>query len=366
MPILLAISVLAVLIIVHEAGHFIAARAQGITVTRFSIGFGPVLWKYQGKETEYALRAIPLGGYVAFPDDELDEDVAADDPGLLKNRPILDRAIVISAGVIANLIFAYLLMLTQLGWVGIPELQPQPGVLVSEIAKDVSSAAAQAGLQARDVVVGVNGKTLETGTGAVQFLMTVIKESPNKPVNLDVQRGEQTLSLSVTPKSKSTADQIPRIGVKLGPNGTVIRKKATSISKLFGTAAAEFQSVVIQTVQGFGQLVSNFQETANQVSGPVAIVAIGADIARTDISRLLQFGALISVNLAVINILPLPALDGGQLAFLLIEAFRGKPLPNEVQQGVMQTGLFLLLGLGMFLIVRDTANLGWVQNLLSQ
>jgi RIP metalloprotease RseP len=143
MPILLAISVLAVLIIVHESGHFIAARAQGITVTRFSIGFGPVLWKYQGKETEYALRAIPLGGYVAFPDDELDEDIAADDPGLLKNRPVLDRAIVISAGVIANLIFAYLLMLTQLGWVGIPELQPQPGVLVSEIAQDVSSSRSQ-------------------------------------------------------------------------------------------------------------------------------------------------------------------------------------------------------------------------------
>jgi RIP metalloprotease RseP len=167
MPILLAISVLAVLIIVHESGHFIAARAQGITVTRFSIGFGPVLWKYQGKETEYALRAIPLGGYVAFPDDELDDDIAADDPGLLKNRPVLDRAIVISAGVIANLIFAYLLMLTQLGWVGIPELQPQPGVLVSEIAQDVSSAAAQAGLKARDVVIGVNGKTLDAGAGPV-------------------------------------------------------------------------------------------------------------------------------------------------------------------------------------------------------
>jgi membrane-associated protease RseP (regulator of RpoE activity) len=364
MPILLAISVLAVLIIVHESGHFIAARAQGITVTRFSIGFGPVLWKYQGKETEYALRAIPLGGYVAFPDDELDEEIAADDPGLLKNRPVLDRAIVISAGVIANLIFAYLLMLTQLGWVGIPELQPQPGVLVSEIAQDVSSAAAQAGLKAKDVVIGVNGKTLDAGMGAVQSLMSVIKESPNKAVNLDVQRGDQVLSLFVTPKS--TADQVPRIGVKLGPNGTVIRKKATSIPKLFGTAAAEFQSVVIQTVQGFGQLITHFQETATQVSGPVAIVAIGADIARTDVSRLLQFGALISINLAVINILPLPALDGGQLVFLIVEAFRGKPLPDEVQQGVMQTGLFLLLGLGMFLIVRDTANLSWVQNLLPQ
>jgi membrane-associated protease RseP (regulator of RpoE activity) len=364
MPVLLAIAVLELLIVVHELGHFVAARAQGITVTRFSIGFGPVLWKYQGEMTEYALRAIPLGGYVAFPDDELDDNIAADDPGLLKNRPILDRAIVISAGVIANLIFAYFLIVTQLGWVGIPELQAKPGVLVPQIAADVSSAAAQAGLKSGDVVVGVNGQTLPTGDGAIQTLMSAIKNSPNQAISLDVQRLNETLSLSVTPKVD--ADQIPRIGVRLAPNGTVIRNRATSVSGLLGAAATEFQRIVLLTVQGFGQLISNFQETATQVSGPVAIVAIGADIARSDLSRLLQFGALISVNLAVINILPLPALDGGQLAFLLLEAFRGKPVPDGVQQGVMQTGLFLLLGLGMFLIVRDTANLSWVQNLLSQ
>jgi membrane-associated protease RseP (regulator of RpoE activity) len=362
MAVLLAIAVLELLIVVHELGHFVAARTQGITVTRFSIGFGPVLWKHQGEMTEYALRAIPLGGYVAFPDDELDDDISADDPGLLKNRPILDRAIVISAGVIANLIFAYFLIVTQLGWVGIPELRPEPGVLVPQIAADVSSAAAQAGLQSGDVVTGVNGQPLATGDSAIQSLMSVIKDSPNRPIKLDVQRQDRALSLSVTPKLDD--DQVARIGVRLAPNGTVIRTKATSLFNLFGTAATEFQRVVLLTVQGFGQLISNFKETATQVSGPVAIVAIGADIARSDISRLLQFGALISINLAVINILPLPALDGGQLAFLLVEALRGKPLPNEVQQGVMQTGLFLLLGLGMFLIVRDTANLSWVQNLL--
>ncbi|NEQ17985.1 MAG: RIP metalloprotease RseP, partial [Moorea sp. SIO3E2] len=121
--------------------------------------------------------------------------------------------------------------------------------------------------------------------------------------------------------------------------------------------------VADQSLPGFGQLLSNFGETAEQVSGPVAIVAIGADIARSNAVNLLQFAALISINLAIINILPLPALDGGQLAFLLIEGLRGKPLPMEVQQNIMQTGLVLLLGLGVFLIIRDTANLGWVQNL---
>ena len=106
MSVLAAIAVLALLIVVHELGHFAAARLQNIRVSRFSLGFGPVLWKYQRGETEYGLRAIPLGGYVGFPDDDPDSDIPADDPNLLRNRPLLDRAIVISAGVIAKLIFA--------------------------------------------------------------------------------------------------------------------------------------------------------------------------------------------------------------------------------------------------------------------
>jgi RIP metalloprotease RseP len=117
------------------------------------------------------------------------------------------------------------------------------------------------------------------------------------------------------------------------------------------------------------QLISNFSETADQLSGPVAIVAIGADIARSDAASLFQFAALISINLAIINTLPLPALDGGQLFFLLIEGLRGKPLPTKFQDGVMQTGLMLLLGLGIFLIIRDTANLvgvEWMKSLLQQ
>jgi membrane-associated protease RseP (regulator of RpoE activity) len=364
MPVFLAISVLALLIVVHELGHFVAARAQGIYVTRFSIGFGPVLWKYQGPQTEYALRAFPLGGYVAFPDDELDEDIEPTDPNLLKNRPILDRAIVISAGVIANLVFAYFLLMTQIAWVGIPELKPAPGVLIIQVAPETSSVAAQAGMKAGDVVISIDGKPLDQPSSATQIFQDEIKAHPNQPLTFEIQRKEQPLTLSLTPKAGD--DGVARIGVRLAPNGTEIHRKAKSPSELLGSSAQRFEQIVVLTVQGFGQLLSNFKDAANQMSGPVAIVAIGADIARTDLSRLLQFAALISVNLAIINILPLPALDGGQLALLLAEAVRGKPLPTQVQNGFMQTGLFLLLGLGMFLIVRDTANLDWVQKLLSQ
>ena len=165
----------------------------------------------------------------------------------------------------------------------------------------------------------------------------------------------------MTPESKSNGQG--SIGIGLAPNGKVERRRTANLVEAFRAAATQFQQIVILTFQGFGQLISNFSETANQISGPVAIVDFGAKIARSDAASLFQFAALISINLAVINILPLPALDGGQLAFLLIEGLRGKPLPTNIQDGVMQTGLMVLLGLGIFLIVRDTANLEWVQKL---
>ncbi len=360
MTILAAIAVLGILIVVHELGHFLAARLQGIHVNRFSIGFGPILWKYQGPETEYALRGIPLGGYVGFPDDDPESKIPANDPDLLGNRPVLDRAIVISAGVISNLIFAYLLLVTQLGAVGIPDIQFHPGVAVPQIVSEKSSAAAEAGLKAGDVILVANGQTLAASSDAPVVITQMIKQHPQQPLDLIVQRQEERLALTVTPQLQ--ADGTPLIGVELAPNATVKRHPG-NLLEILQAAATEFQRIFMLTVQGFWQLISNFQETANQISGPVAIVAIGSEIARSNLTNLLQFGALISINLAILNILPLPALDGGQLAFLAVEGVRGKPLPNKIQESVMQTGIILLLGLGVFLIIRDTANLDWVQKL---
>ena len=361
MSVLAAIAVLAILIVVHELGHFMAARLQGIHVNRFSIGFGPILWKYQGPETEYAIRGFPLGGYVGFPDDDPDSNIPPEDPNLLRNRPILDRAIVISAGVIANLVFAYFLLVGQVGTVGVKQFNYQPGVLVPEVVPEASSAAVQAGIKAGDIILAVDGQVLGAEQKAMPDLMKAIQNHPEEPLGLQVQRNGETLNLTVTPQADENGKG--RIGVQLAPNGEVVRYRAQNIVEAFGAGAEEFQRIAVLTAQGFWQLIKNFSETADQVSGPVAIVAIGADIARSDATNLFQFAALISINLAIINILPLPALDGGQLAFLLIEGLRGKPLPTHIQDGVMQTGLMLLLGLGIFLIIRDTAKLDWVQQL---
>lgn len=355
MGVFAAIAVLGILIAVHELGHFGAARLQGIHVSKFAIGFGPILLKYQGEETEYSLRAIPLGGFVGFPDDDPDCEIPQDDPDLLRNRPILDRAIVISAGVIANLIFAYFLMVTQVSTVGIQDINYQPGVLVPQTLQQVDSPAVSAGIQAGDVIIAVNNKTLEASETSMVELRKTIQNSPEKPLDFTIKRGEENISITVTPAAD--IDNQGKIGVMLAPNGDVVRRRPNNVIEVFTAANQQFQRLVNLTVQGFGQLISNFQENAKQVAGPVAIVAVGARLAENDLSNLFQFGALISINLAIINILPLPALDGGQLAFLFAEGVRGKPLPNQLQEGIMQTGLVLLLGLGVFLIVRDTANL---------
>ncbi|OKH14278.1 RIP metalloprotease RseP [Fischerella major NIES-592] len=358
MSVLAAIAVLAVLILVHELGHFIAARSQGIHVNRFSLGFGPILWKYQGPETEYAIRAFPLGGFVGFPDDDPDSDIPPNDPNLLRNRPILDRAIVISAGVIANLIFAYFLLVAQVNLVGVSQAT-LPGVLIKQLAPEVSNVALQAGIKPGDVIIAANNKEFGTSLQEIEGLREIIKTNAGKPIQLEIARGDQRLSLNVTPEAKPAGGSI---GVGLAPNGQIVRRRA-NIIEAFNLGAAEFQRILTMTFQGFKQLITNFGETAGQVAGPVKIVEIGASIAQNDTGSLFYFGALISINLAIINILPLPALDGGQLAFLLIEGLRGKPLPSRVQEGVMQTGLMLLLGLGIFLIVKETSQLEWVQKL---
>jgi RIP metalloprotease RseP len=433
-----AIAVLAVLIIVHELGHFLAARLQGIYANKFSIGFGPILWKYQGPETEYALRAFPLGGFVGFPDDDPKENnIDPNDPNLLRNRPILDRAIVISAGVIANLIFAYLVLLIQVGTVGVQQVN-QPGILidgffkVSEVSPQAAGAgvrsgdslfidgekeagkfdlaydsasntvnlvtndnrpielqlgrkddngklkpvkisltpevangkgltgiqliptpAIQAGVRPGDVVLALGDKRFGQSVRDIQEFQKIIRENPAKPIQVEIKRGKQVFPMAVTPANK---DGEGTIGVGLSPNGP-IERRGVSGAAIFAVAAEEFQNIVNDTISGFGQLISRFSKVADQVAGPVAIVAVGAKIAQSDAASLFQFAALISINLAIINILPLPALDGGHLAFLLIEGLRGKPLPTKIQDGVMQTGLMLLLGLGIFLIIRDTANL---------
>ncbi|KAJ8568524.1 hypothetical protein K7X08_028057 [Anisodus acutangulus] len=336
-----AVGVLTAIIVVHESGHFLAAYLQGIHVSKFAVGFGPILAKFNAKNVEYSLRAFPLGGFVGFPDNDPDSDIPPDDKNLLKNRPIFDRVIVISAGVIANIVFAYVIIFTQVLLVGLPVQESFPGVLVPDVRP--FSAASRDGLLPGDVILGVNGVELgKSGPGPrmVSEVVDVIKKSPKRNVLLKIGRGEGSVDVRVTPDENS--DGTGRIGVQLSPNFKILKVQPKTILEVFSFSGREFWGLTYNVLDSLKQTFMNFSQTASKVSGPVAIIAVGAEVAKSNVDGLYQFAAVLNINLAVINLLPLPALDGGTLALILVEAARGgKKLPLEVEQGIMSSGIII-------------------------
>ncbi|BFG26120.1 hypothetical protein CerSpe_123940 [Prunus speciosa] len=357
-----AAAVLTAIIVVHESGHFLAAYLQGIHVSKFAVGFGPILAKFNANNVEYSLRAFPLGGFVGFPDNDPDSDIPVDDKNLLKNRPILDRAIVVSAGVVANIIFAYLIIFTQVLSVGLPVQEAYPGVLVPEVRP--FSAASRDGLLPGDVILEVNGIELpKGGPNGVSEIVDVIKRNAKRNVVLKVERGQQDFEIGIIPDENY--DGTGKIGVQLSPNVRFTKVKPQSIPDAFNYTGREFWGLSSNVLDSLKQTFLNFSQTAGKVAGPVAIIAVGAEVARSNVDGLYQFAALLNLNLAIINLLPLPALDGGTLAFILIEAARGgRKLPLEVEQGIMSSGITVVIFVGLFLIVRDTLNLDFIKDML--
>lgn len=357
-----AAAVLTAIIVVHETGHFLAASLQGIHVSKFAVGFGPILAKFNANNVEYSIRAFPLGGFVGFPDNDPESDIPVDDENLLKNRPILDRIIVVSAGVIANIIFALVIIFVQILAVGLPVQEVFPGVSVPEVRP--FSAASRDGLLPGDVIIEVNGNEFpKPGPNAVSEVVDAIKKNPKRYVLLKVQRGEQDFDIRVTPDENY--DGTGRIGVQLSPNVKLSKVRPKNLVEAMRFTAKEFWGLSSNVLDGLRQTFLNFSQTASKVSGPVAIIAVGAEVARSNIDGLYQFAAILNINLAVINLLPLPALDGGTLALILIEAARGgRKLPLEVEQRIMSSGIMLVLILGLYLIVRDTLNLDFIKDML--
>ena len=357
MNVLTSITVLGFLIFFHEMGHFLAAILQGIYVDGFSIGFGPSIIQKKYKGITYSFRAFPLGGFVSFPDEEINK-IDPKDPNLLKNRPIAQRVIVISAGVFSNLLLAYTILIINVTSIGIP-YEPDPGILV--LATQPEKAASKAGLEAGDKILKIDGNVLGVGDQAVSTLVSKIQNSSEESISIEIERNNSFQSLILIPQS---IDGKGTIGAQLQPN---IRKETKKIkNELFQYTNKEFSSLLIKTIQGYKGLVTNFSSTAQQLSGPVKIVEIGAQLSEQGGTGILLFAALISINLAVLNSLPLPLLDGGQLVFTLIEGLRGKPVPVKIQSAVTQSSFFLLVGLSVLLIIRDTSQLLIVQRLLNQ
>jgi membrane-associated protease RseP (regulator of RpoE activity) len=333
--------ILGVLIVLHELGHFSAAKWLGVSVKQFAVGFGPALWRTTKGDTEYRLNAIPLGGYCAFLDDET-ANIEPGDKRYIANRKVWERALIISGGVIMNAITAYLVMAASFFALGVPTDQVHPGLRVGQVMSDMP--AKIAGLQPMDKIMSVDGAELKGG----RSLQDVLKHHKSDPVTLGVQRGDQTLSLTVTPNDQG------KIGVEVGPEP--VMRPITGPLEPFTLAGTALNNSTRMLLSALGMLVSG-QLSWEQVGGPIGVVKMGGDVAKADWTNLYTFTALISLELAIINFLPLPALDGGHFLLLMVEKLRGRPLPRRIEENIMQAGLLTLLFFGMLLIFKDVLSL---------
>ncbi len=438
--------VIGILILIHELGHFFVARWVGVGVERFSIGFGPVLLRWRGKETEYALSAIPMGGYVKMMGEEnpLEGGTPMDyDPGkAFALKPLWARFLIVFAGPGMNLVLAAIIFTVVLATVG----RPVVPALVGRVAE--GEAAAAAGLRTGDVVLAVNGRPVANW----EDVERARDASNGQPLELRVKRGGTEQTLKVTPRRKSETDPIfresretwnigarpqltpvissvnsdspaQRAGLRAGdvvlavagqpvysPEDLVeairtrpgrafpitierdgrpmtvtvtpdaVKEKApngqeTEVGKIqagIATKAVRFEAygpieavrqgvtktwdMTILTVKGLWKLVSRQIDSSN-IGGPIQIATEAGRQAKEGFGSLALFTAIISVNLAVLNLLPVPMLDGGHLFFFVIEAVLGRPLSLKKREVAQQLGFVLLMLLMVYALYNDLVRL---------
>ena len=325
-PILVAVLVLCLLVVVHEAGHFLTGRLLGFKILEFSVGLGPKIVSFVRKGIRYSLRLIPLGGYCKF----YGEDEENPGEGAFNTMPIWKRAIVLISGSASNVLFAFLigiLLLTTVGDFGLAVESVNPG-----------SYAEQAGLQAEDYFYAVDGEVV----GVDADVISMIAAAPERFELVVVRDGER---VPVTVRK----DAENHIGVM-----TKVGHYRMNLWQASGRMGAYFVAVT-KAVWGFiGRLVT-FRFHADEVSGPITTIALIGQVSRAGIEWLAYITILIAINLGIFNLLPFPALDGGRVLLLAVEAIRRKPLPRDKEALVHFIGLVVLIG---FVIFVEIAN--WI------
>ena len=328
--IVIGLAAFTVLVVVHEWGHFILARLSGIGVEEFAIGMGPKLYYRKGKRTDFSVRALPIGGFCRMRGEE--ENSA--EPDAFNNRPIRGRFATILAGAIMNLILAILLFSFVYSTTN--------EIFINGVVPGL--AASKGGIVAGDQILEVGGKTLKDYT----VLNQALQESAGKPVVIKVKSGNKIVEKTVVPVY-DTVKKKALIGVQLRPG---IQFAGISVVKGFSRTVDASKMMF----DFLGRLVSG-RASSDEVSGPVGIVTYYGQAIDMGIGFVLNLTAFLSLNLAIINILPFPALDGGRLLFLLIEAVRGKPVPREQEGIVHLIGFGLLMALMVFIMYKDILKL---------
>lgn len=346
--VLLAILLLGILIMVHEFGHFAVARLCGIAVKEFSLGFGPVIWQHKSKksDTTFSIRPIPMGGYCMFYGDTDDDPNGStkDDPRNYNKAPVWKRMLSVLAGPGMNFVLAFVVSIALMGVYGAVATTP----VVQEV--EAGMPAAEAGLQAGDIFVRVNQTEVENGT--VQDVSNAIgADASSAPVEITVLRDGQEQTFTVTPQYDSELERY-RVGVTIAQG-----YEKMPASSILPSACSLCKQASVAIVESLGKLFTT-GEGLNDAAGPVGVVSLVAQQTQQGgLEIYLYLLVIISINLGLMNLIPIPGLDGSRLIFMLIEAIRRKPVNQKIEAGVHLCGYVLLFGIMIFFTFKDVLRL---------
>lgn len=367
LTILIFVVLLGALVFVHELGHFLTAKWNGIRVDEFGFGFPPRLFGFvkdetTGKyrivwgakdmpsgETVYSINWIPLGGFVKIAGEDGSEMT---DPTSFASKSAWIRIKVLGAGVFMNFFFAWLLISVVL-MLGLPQpIDPgehgkYPNAKIQILAVGKSTPAEAMGLKMGDAIITVNGKRLTS----LEDISQEIASHKGQTISLGIDRSGKPLLLSGTPRQDVPANE-GALGISFSETAVV----SYPWYQAFYEGAKATYNITVAILQAFGKMIASLWSTekaALDVTGPVGIVYLTKQMSDLGLPYLLQFAALLSINLGIINILPIPALDGGRILFILIEKLKGSPVSRRAEGIVHQVGFVLLLLLMLFVTIRD-------------
>lgn len=340
---------LSVLILVHELGHFLTAKKFGLFVEEFGFGLPPRLWGKKIGKTIYSINWLPFGGFVRIFGEDGGDEREEFTSGNFAFQPIWRRAVVIVSGVLMNFLFGWFLM-SLVFLVGIPQ-----SIVISDVQPNTP--AFRGGIQSGDIVLSaaVDNNTI-SGGNKLEELVQFINNHRGEEIKLQIKQGDKIKELTLVPRRN------PPLGE--GALGVVLVEAGAPRQSLFSSlwaglkASVQITYTIIEVIfRLISQIITEGKTSAVTLTGPVGIVKITGQAAGLGFVYLLQLLSLISLNLAVINILPFPALDGGRLLFLLVEWIKGSPLPKRFEKYANALGMALLLTLMIFITIKDVKTL---------
>ena len=359
------IILITIVVFIHEYGHYYFAKKFGVGVTDFSIGFGREIFGWNDKSgTRWKICWIPMGGYVKFFGDRnvfseseqqeiIDKYSEEDRKKLFILKPLYQRSIIVAAGPLANFVLAILIFIS-INMIAGKDMTP---AIVEEVVKD--SPAFVAGMKKNDKIISIDNNKVES----ILEVSTFINTSTSETIEFLVLRNDQEISLSIKPNLVDGKDSLGNevkkrmIGIKLSPLNNQFQKKPLGPSKAVYYSIKEVWFVTITSLNYLGKMIIGSADTS-QLGGPIKIAKITGQVAEYGLIPFFSIMAYISISLGLINLFPIPMLDGGHLMFYLFEKILGRPLGQKTQEGFFRIGLFLLFSLMFFVTFNDLRDLG--------